>query len=95
MLSYYQPHLLILILVCLLGGAVHAEEAPGDVIIAPPKKGKIEEFRSQGRVYMIKVTPSKGKPYFLVDADGDGEFEVRRNELDPDLVIPSWVILKW
>jgi len=78
-----------------LSGIVSAEEMADDVIIAPPKEGKIEEFRAQGRVYMIKVTPSKGKPYFLVDADGDGEFDVRRNELDPDLMIPSWVILKW
>jgi len=77
-------------------GNVNAEEAQeAEVVIEPPKQGLIEEFRSNGRVYMIKVTPSKGKPYYLVDGDGDGNFDTRRSDLDPDLMIPSWVILKW
>ena len=55
----------------------------------------IEEYRVNGQIYMIKVTPSKGYPYYLVDADGDGELESRRNELDPRILVPSWVIFRW
>ncbi|MFA7388270.1 MAG: DUF2782 domain-containing protein, partial [Thiohalobacteraceae bacterium] len=55
----------------------------------------VEEYRINGQLYMIKVTPSKGYPYYLVDADGDGELESRRNELDPRILVPSWVIFRW
>ena len=34
---------------------------------------KVEEFRSKGGViYAIRVTPTVGKPYVLVDPDGSG-----------------------
>jgi hypothetical protein len=31
-----------------------------------------EEFRVKGKLYMVKVTPAVGKPYYLVDRQGDG-----------------------
>ena len=31
-----------------------------------------EEFRIKGKLYMVKVTPAVGKPYYLVDRQGDG-----------------------
>ena len=34
----------------------------------------IEEYRIGGRLYMIKVTPKVGPPYYLVDDLGDGKF---------------------
>ncbi len=55
----------------------------------------LEEYRINGRLYMIKVTPRKGIPYFLVDSDGDGNFELRQNELAPEMLIPQWTILRW
>ena len=55
----------------------------------------IEEYRINGQLYMIKVTPRMGIPYFLVDTDGDGNFEVRQNELDQEMLIPQWTILRW
>ncbi len=66
-----------------------------DVVIKQDKRGLIEEYRINGRVYMIKVTPKKGPPYYLVDSDGDGELESRKNELAPNLLIPSWVLFRW
>jgi len=65
------------------------------VTIHEDDRGVIEEYRLNGALYMIKITPEIGKPYFLVDADGDGELESRRNELDPDVMIPSWMIFRW
>lgn len=58
-------------------------------------EGKIEEYRANGKLYMIKVTPKKGRPYYLVDADGDGMLESHRNEMTPNLLIPSWVLFSW
>ncbi len=65
------------------------------VTIVEDGKNVVEEYRLNGQLYMIKVTPKKGKPYYLVDADGDGLLDQRRNDLDPDVMIPSWVLLKW
>ncbi len=83
-----------------LSSPVLAEDASDDplqpdVVIKQDKRGLIEEYRINGRVYMIKVTPKKGPPYYLVDSDGDGELESRKNELAPNLLIPSWVLFRW
>ncbi len=54
----------------------------------------IEEYRAGGRLYMVKITPSRGRPYYLIDSDGDGSLETRRNELDNPEVI-KWRIFSW
>lgn len=66
-----------------------------EVRIVEPGGSLIEEFRSGGRTYMIKITPKKGRPYYLVDADGDGDLDTHRNDNAPRLLIPSWVIFSW
>ncbi|MDH5218937.1 MAG: DUF2782 domain-containing protein [Gammaproteobacteria bacterium] len=66
-----------------------------EVRIIDTGTGLVEEFRSSGRVYMIKVTPKKGRPYYLVDADGDGNMETHRSETAPRMLIPSWVLFSW
>jgi len=71
------------------------EDLGPDVQILQGKSANIEEFRSNGKVYMIKVKPKKGPAYYLVDADGDGDFDTRRNDLQPNLLIPSWVLFTW
>lgn len=52
-----------------------------------------EEYRMNGRLYMIKVVPKKGKPYYLIDYEGSGEF--RRSDFDSRIAIPTWVIKRW
>ena len=51
----------------------------------------IEEFRREGRVYMVKVTPSHGVPYYLVDTQGDVNFG-RMETLDDRVRVPQWII---
>ena len=54
----------------------------------------IEEFRSGGRLYMVRITPAKGRPYYLIDTDGSGILDTRREALEPpDLV--KWRIFSW
>jgi hypothetical protein len=76
---------------------VQAEEpeSSGDVIIKNQGPDIVEEKRVNGKLYAIKVTPKKGAPYYLVDSDGDGDLETRKNDTDSDLLIPAWVIKKW
>ena len=76
-------------------GEVKAEVIEPEVRIINQQGNTVEEFRTQGRLYMVKITPSKGYPYYLVDSDGDGKLETRRNDLDPDIVVPRWTIFSW
>ena len=61
------------------------------VTITTRGENKVEEYRINGRLYAMKVTPPHGKPYFLIDNNGDGQM-VRRDSLDPGLRVPQWVI---
>lgn len=63
-----------------------------DVTIRQEGDRVIEEYRVNGFLYAIKVTPKNGKPYFLVRADGDQNF-VRSDQ--PDMLIPAWEIFRW
>src|SRR5438270_9017995 len=51
----------------------------------------VEEVREGGRVVMLKVTPPGGKPYFLIDTGGTGNW-LRRESLDEGLRVPMWPI---
>lgn len=55
----------------------------------------IQEYRMNGKLYMIKVVPEVGLPYFLMDTDGDGSLDTTQHELDSGLLIPSWILLEW
>lgn len=61
------------------------------VTITKQTEQTIEEYRVGGKLYMIKVTPKHGKPYYLVDDRGDGKFS-RQESLDSGLRVPRWVI---
>ena len=52
---------------------------------------KVEEIREGGRVVMLKVTPTGGKPYYLVDTTGNGNW-MRRDSLDDGVRVPMWPI---
>ncbi|WP_372523056.1 DUF2782 domain-containing protein [Sulfuricaulis sp.] len=52
-----------------------------------------EEYRLNGRLYMIKITPAKGKPYYLIDHEGSGQF--RRSDFETRISIPTWVIKRF
>ncbi|BAQ71779.1 MULTISPECIES: DUF2782 domain-containing protein [Pseudomonas] len=75
---------------------IAAEDAPSadpQVTIRTEGDKTIQEYRQNGFLYAIKVTPKGGKPYFLVRADGsDGNF-IRSDQ--PDMLIPAWKIFEW
>lgn len=70
------------------------QELQPEVTIIKRGKDVIEEYRVGGQLYMVKITPAKGLPYYLVDSDGDGSLETRRNELDNPEVV-QWRIFTW
>lgn len=77
--------------------AFNPDEAPvgePEVTISTEKEMTVEEYRANGKLYMIKVTPAHGVPYYLVDDRGDGKF-ARQESLDSGLRVPLWVIHKF
>lgn len=61
------------------------------VTITKETEQTVEEYRVGGRLYMIKIIPKKGKPYYLVDDRGDGKF-TRQDSLDSGFRPPRWII---
>jgi len=66
-----------------------------DVTIIHKEEGVIEEYRVNGILYMVKVTPKVGKPYYLIDRDGDGSLETRRGGIKEDPSVPQWILFSW
>lgn len=54
----------------------------------------VEEYRIGGKLYMMKITPVNGKPYYLVDTQGNGSF-TRQDGYDSGIKPPMWVIFQW
>lgn len=71
------------------------DELEPQVSIIKRDDAVVHEYRMNGQLYMIKVIPVVGPPYYLVDSNGDGSLDIQRNELDPGLVVPSWMIFRW
>jgi len=61
------------------------------VTITKQTEQTVEEFRVGGRLYMIKITPKIGLPYYLVDDVGDGKF-ARHDGLESGVRPPRWVL---
>ena len=55
---------------------------------------KVEEYRIGGKLYMLKVTPPHGVPYYLVDHKGDGQYS-RQDNLDSGVRVPQWVLIRF
>ncbi|WP_349568815.1 DUF2782 domain-containing protein [Azotobacter salinestris] len=90
------PRLLLAGLLAFGAVGVFAQEdlsGEPDVTIREEDDKTIEEYRVNGFLYAIKVTPKFGKPYFLVRADGNDANFVRSDE--PTMRIPAWEIFKW
>jgi len=55
----------------------------------------ITEYRVNGSLYMVKIVPAFGPPYYLIDRDGDGVMEGRTNDIYDDIIVPQWVLFSW
>jgi hypothetical protein len=66
-----------------------------DVTIIRKGKDIVEEYRVNNRLYMVKVKPSVGPAYYLIDTDGDGVMDRRRGTIEEGMQIPQWVLFSW
>ena len=75
---------------------VTGEEVEPSVVIRREEERMIEEYSVQGRVYMVKITPDKGKPYYYFDEDGDGQLELHPGDEAMNPVRPAyWKVKEW
>ena len=66
-----------------------------DITIVRKCKKTIQEYRRNGRLYMIKVVPDVGPAYYLHDTDGDGKMHVRSSDADRGANVNMWNIFEW
>lgn len=59
------------------------------------KKGNdtVEEYRIGGELYMIKITPAHGKPYYMHKDDKGGDWI--NDGPSPPLSVPKWTIFRF
>jgi hypothetical protein len=75
---------------------IQDEQLEPTVTIREEEDRRIEEYQVNGRVYMIKVTPKKGIPYYYIDSDGDGQLELDLTQQALNPVQPvHWKIKEW
>lgn len=64
--------------------------------IKAPTGSKIEEYKVNGKVYMVKVIPPKPfPPYYLEDKGGTGRFTEVPQTAAEHLSVPQWIIFRW
>lgn len=71
------------------------EEMEPDITIIRKGKDTIQEYRRGGKLYMIKVKPQVGPAYYLLDNNGDGRMDVRKNDLDKNSDVNQWLLFEW
>jgi hypothetical protein len=74
---------------------VQDEQIEPTVNIRDEEGRRIEEYSRNGQVYMVKVIPDKGVPYYYIDSDGDGRLETSpTKDLEPVRPV-YWKVKEW
>jgi len=75
---------------------VQGEQIEPTVTIREEEERMIEEYRLDGQIFMVKVTPKGGAPYYYIDTDGDGKLELDVDKSAMNPVQPVyWKVLEW
>ncbi len=64
------------------------------VTIIRKESETVEEVRIGGELKFVKVTPTHGRPYYLIP-NRTGTAYIRRDSLDTSLSVPLWVLFSW
>jgi hypothetical protein len=76
-------------------GVGEEEELQPEVKITKRGEDIIYEYRVNNQLYMVKVVPRFGFPYYLMDQDGDGTLESRYSGPGPNILPPQWILYRW
>jgi hypothetical protein len=70
------------------------ETVEPEVTILETERGIVYEYRVRGQLYMIRIQPPLGPPYYLLDTNGDGIMDAREDRVWNN-AIPQWVLFSW
>jgi len=70
------------------------ETVEPEVTIIDTGQERIYEYRVRGQLYMVKVQPQAGPPYYLLDTTGDGQPDTRKDRVW-DNALPQWLLFSW
>ena len=77
-----------------LVGQTPAEYFEQEVTIVEREDEIAYEYRVNGQLYMVKVVPDFGAPYYFLDTNGDGQLDAQSS--DPRAVqVPMWILYRW
>lgn len=71
------------------------ENLEPDITIVRRGQDTIQEYRSNGVLYMVKVVPDIGPAYYMIDTNNDGKLDVQRSDLDRGLTVNLWKLFEW
>ena len=75
-------------------GVTQADYSPA-ITIEEHENRIVQEFRVNNNLYMVKITPSVGAPYYLVDEDGSGDMAWHRGAGQFETQVPQWTLATW
>jgi len=70
------------------------ETVEPDVTILETDRGLVYEYRVNGQLYMVKIQPPVGPPYYLLDTNGDGLLDAQQDRVWNNAV-PQWLLHSW
>jgi hypothetical protein len=75
---------------------VQGEQIEPTVTIRQEEDRRVEEYSFNGQIYMVRITPDGGVPYYYIDTDGDGRLELDMDQQHLGPVQPVyWKIKEW
>jgi hypothetical protein len=93
------PYLMAALAGALLAGCATMDTDPtanlqgAEVTTRTVDGDQIEEYRVQGQLQVVKVTPRRGKTYYLIDRNGDGRLDSSKGEGPVSPVM--WKLFEW
>lgn len=78
----------------LVESPVTGEPVEPEITIRQEGRQTITEYRVRGHLYMVRIQPQFGPPYFLVDTNGDGIIDPRDSSPRHNN-INQWLLHSW
>ena len=73
---------------------VTGEAVEPDITIRESGGEIVYEYRVRGVLYMVRVQPQFGPPYYLYDLNGDGLIDAQERAAR-NISVPQWVLFEW
>ena len=75
--------------------SVHESDLAPDVTLHEHQNRTVQEYRINGRLYKVRITPSVGPSYYLMDQDGSGDMSWNSGSGPATTQVPQWVLMSW